>query len=348
MPAEARRQWPDAREVAAGLAAHIEALAADLLPAGKRKGHYWVCGGTGGEAGGSLFIHLTGSKRGHWQDAATGEFGDALDLIAACAFGGDKKAACAEGLRRLGLAGVKGGPPPSRPARQDPPPATEDPASANNAAAMRMWLEAKPSIIDTPVENYLKNRNIDLRSLGRAPRALRFHPALWHSGVKMRLPAMVAAITDGSGRHVATHRTWLEYAGGGWMKARIPDNKMVLGAFPGGSIRLWRGASGKSLKDAPAGDPVVITEGIESGLSIVAACPELRVLAAVSQGNLGGVELPPQIGVVILAIDNDRKPQAQAAAARVVNRWLDRGYRNVRIARSPFGNDFNDALQGVA
>jgi hypothetical protein len=334
---------PDAKSVAEGLAAHIEALAAELLPAGKRKGHYWTCGGVGGEPGGSLFIHLTGAKRGHWSDAATGEFGDALDLLAACAFRGDKKAAYAEGLRWLGLDGAPNARPRMAPA---PKPADDGTAARNNDAALRLWLEGKP-ITDTPVENYLKNRNIDLRPLGRAPRALRFHPALWHNGVRARLPAMVAAITDGAGNHVATHRTWLEYAGGGWMKARIPDNKMVLGTFAGGSIRLWRGASRKALKDAPPGDPVVITEGIESGLSIVVAMPEIRVLAAVSQGNLGGVVLPPQIGVVILAIDNDRKSAAHMGFARVTNRWIERGF-NVRIARSPNGNDFNDALRGAA
>lgn len=222
-----------------------------------------------------------------------------------------------------------------------------DEAPRKHGEALQMWLDAKPSIIDTPVEDYLKNRKIDLRSLGRVTRALRYHPALWHAGVRARLPAMVAAINL-DGQHVATHRTWLEYAGGGWIKARIADNKMVLGSFAGGSIHLWRGASRKSLKDAPPGDPVVIAEGIESGLSIVCEVPELRVLAAVSQGNLGGVVLPPQIGAVILAIDNDQKPQAHAAAQRVIDRWLDRGFRNVRMARSPHGNDFNDVLRGAA
>lgn len=213
--------------------------------------------------------------------------------------------------------------------------------------AQQIWLAAQPTIVDTPVENYLKNRNIDLRSLGRAPRALRFHPGLWHAKVCAHLPAMVTAITNGAGEHIATHRTWLECAGGGWIKARIPDNKMVLGSFAGGSIRLWRGASGKSLAKAPAGEPVVIAEGIESGLSIAVAIPEIRVLAAVSLGNLGGVELPPQIGPVILAIDNDHKPAALAAKARAVNRWLDRGV-NIRVARSPIGNDFNDCLREYA
>jgi len=331
-----------AGEIAALLNSHIETLAAELLPAGRRNGHYWTVGGLDNVPGKSLFIHLTGSKRGHWQDAATGEFGDGLDLLAGVRYRGDKSAAFGAALIWLGLDTGRVAP---TQAPRSPPPAGPDQTSPNRAFALRMWLRAHPSIIDTPVEDYLKNRNIDLRALGRAPCALRFHPDLYHSGAKMAFPAMVAAITDGNGVHVATHRTWLERAGGGWIKARIADNKMVLGTFPGGSIRLWRGASRKPLKDAPPGDPVVIGEGIESCLSIVQACPELRVLCAISQGNLGSVELPPQIGVVILAIDNDVKPAARAATARVVNRWIDRGF-NVRVARSPYGNDFNDCLRG--
>lgn len=220
-----------------------------------------------------------------------------------------------------------------------------DQAPQKHDEALRMWLEAKPEIFDTPVEDYLKNRKIDLRPLGRAPRALRFHPALYHAGVRARLPAMVAAINL-NGQHVATHRTWLERTGGGWIKARIADNKMVLGAFAGGSIHLWRGASEKPLKDAPPGERVFIAEGIESALSVAVALPELRVLAAVSQGNLGGIILPPQTGAVILGIDNDEKQAARAAFERVINRWFDRGLgKNLGFARSPAGNDFNDALQ---
>jgi hypothetical protein len=321
------------------LDARIESLARDLLPGGKRKGAYWTCGGVGGEAGGSLFIHLSGGKRGRWMDAATGEFGDALDLLAACRHNGDKKAAYADGLAWLGLSGAT---PAVRTER--PPPRVSDEPPPNRALALRTWLEARRGIADTPVEAYLRGRGIDLRGLGRQPRALRFHPALWHAGARAALPAMVAAITDGDGVHVATHRTWLENAGGDWIKARIADNKMVLGAFGGAAIRLWRGASGKTLREAAAGEPVVIGEGIESCLSVAVACPELRVLCAVSQGNLGGVVLPPAIGVVILMIDNDKKPEAAEAAARVINRWIARGH-NVRIARSPRLNDFNDCLR---
>ena len=236
-------------------------------------------------------------------------------------------------------------------APMQPPEPDEEPEKA--AAAMRIYLEARPSIAGTPVEAYLMGRGIDLRRLGRAPRSLRFHPNLWHRHADARLPAMVASINNAQGDMVAVHRTWLEYAGGGWIKARVPEPKMTLGRYPGGSIRLWRGASRKSLKDAPPGDPVAIGEGIETCLSVVLAVPEIRVLCAVSGGNLGAVELPTQVGPVILMIDNDAerrgvwadKEKDQLKVQKVVNLWLERGF-NVRVARSPLGKDFNDALTG--
>lgn len=73
-----------ARDVAALLARDAEAVAKMLLPGGKREGHEWKAGSTGGEAGKSLGVHLTGEKSGRWADFATGESGDLLDLWAAC------------------------------------------------------------------------------------------------------------------------------------------------------------------------------------------------------------------------------------------------------------------------
>ena len=115
-----RRDWPAASEIAAMLDARIETLAMELLPAGVRKGHYWTCGSVDGEAGGSLFIHLTGDRRGRWTDAGTGEFGDGLDLLAACRWRGDKKAAYADAIRWLGIDPRAGAV--SRPPRREPPP----------------------------------------------------------------------------------------------------------------------------------------------------------------------------------------------------------------------------------
>lgn len=119
---------------------------------------------------------------------------------------------------------------------------------------------------------------------------------------------------------------------------------MSLGAVAGGAIRLWRGASGKPLRDAAEDEEIVIGEGIETCLSIAIACPELRVLAAVSLANLGRVALPPQISRVILAADNDGAEPPRRALQRAVEQHMDAG-RTVRVARSPIGKDFNDALR---
>ncbi|MGE0653971.1 MAG: hypothetical protein AB7P12_19815, partial [Alphaproteobacteria bacterium] len=77
------RQGPTPRELAAALAERADLLAADLLPGGRREGAEWRCGSLAGEPGKSLSIRITGGKRGLWADFATGEMGDALDLVAA-------------------------------------------------------------------------------------------------------------------------------------------------------------------------------------------------------------------------------------------------------------------------
>jgi hypothetical protein len=340
---------PDASQIASALNRRIASLCAELLPAGRAKGGYWTVGSIDNEPGGSLYVHLSGPKQGRWTDSATGEFGDALDLLAACRCRGDKREAYRRGLDWLGHTGslpaVPYTPVPQRAGGEaDAAHATD--VDRRRAYAMRVYLEAQASIAGTPAADYLAGRGIDLAELGRQPRALRCHPGLRHRPSGCTFPAMIAAVSGPDGVHIATHRTWLErIAGAGWIKARIEDPKMTIGDYPGGSIRLWRGASGKSLKDAPADQPVIIGEGIETCLSIALACPEFRVISAISLGNFGGVWLPPQVRMVVLAADNDIKPAARLHLQRAAERHLAAG-RHVRIARSPFGNDFNDALRG--
>ena len=341
---------PDAGELSALLARRIDQLCSQLLSAGRRHGAYWQVGGVDNTRGQSMWVHLYGQKQGHWQDAATGEWGDALDLVAACLYHGDKKAAWRWGLDWLGI--TRGGHTPPAPPRPVAPaeaasvPAQDD--EDKRRAAHAMWLHAEAGIGGTAVESYLRGRGIDLRPLGRFPRALRFHRGLYHRPSRATLPAMVAAISGPDGTHIATHRTWLDQAGPGlWVKARVEMPKMTLGPFATGSIRLWRGASGKPLRDAPADEPVVIGEGIETCLSVAVACPELRVLSAVSLGNMGSVWLPDQVRQVILCAEADDKAAARMAFQRAVNRHIDAG-REVRVARPSLGKDFNDLLQGAA
>ena len=93
-------------------------------------------------------------------------------------------------------------------------------------------------------------------------------------------------------------------------------------------------------------EDVLITEGIEDGLSLALACPKRRVLVAVSLANMKNVWLPEQITAVTLCADNDTHPKTIEAFENAVAAHQAAG-RRVKIARSPRGKDFNDLLRGA-
>ena len=75
----------DASDISDRLGQVAEAVCRHYLPKGKRAGNYWSVGDASGAAGRSLFVRLrsdsAGRHAGRWQDAATGEYGDLLDII---------------------------------------------------------------------------------------------------------------------------------------------------------------------------------------------------------------------------------------------------------------------------
>ena len=337
----------DAGDIARLLAGRVQALAGELLPGGVRDGQEWRAGSIAGEKGRSLAVRLTGSKAGVWADFCSGERGDLLDLVAACRCGGDIKVAMVWASAWLGLDGAsplpRQAPPPVRP-KADSVPDSE--ALGRRDAALRLFLAARAELRGTPAEAYLAGRGISLAELGRQPRCLRFHPALHNRESGKEWPAMVAAITGADGDHVATHRTWLHQTEAGqWTKAPLRDAKMTLGSYAGGAIRLWRGASGLPLAKARPDEAVILAEGIETALSIAIACPEMRVLSAVSLSNMAAIKLPPAIRTVIIGADNDGADNHAAARAlqRAIDRFAAEG-RAVRIARPDGVKDFNDLL----
>jgi hypothetical protein len=341
----------DVKTIARLLAARIRDLVQQLLPDGREERGEWVALNPtrGDRKPGSFRIHLHGSRAGVWADFATDDAGDALNLVAYVRYGGNLRDAIAWSKAYLGL---ESGPVPAAIRRAAPPPVDDAQRAAEEKArreaALKIFLAARPALKDTPVAAYLAGRGIDLAQLGRQPRALRFHPELWNRESQAHWPAMVAAVGNDAGEHTATHRTWLARRDGRWGKAPLADAKMSLGTVAGSCIRLWRGASGKALKDAPEGERVAIAEGIETALSVAIACPELRVLCAVSLANMANLALPPAIGTVILCADHDDdNPKARALLMRAVHRYQGEG-REVRLAMPDVpGADWNDVLQGV-
>lgn len=343
----------DAGEVARMLDVRIRLLAPTLLPNGREERHEWVARNPTRADGspGSFRIRLTGAKAGLWSDFATKDAGDALDLVAYVSFGGDKGQAFRWALGWLGLAAAT--PQAVRALRAAVPDTaerdrrTEEEAAAARTAALRIWLGARATVRGTPVEAYLADRGVQLSELGRQPRAIRFHAGLWHARSERHWPAMVTLITAPDGAAAAVHRTWLECQDDGRVtKAPLgKDAKMVLGGYKGCAIRLWRGASGKPFREMAPDETIDITEGIEDGLSVAYACPECRVIAAVSLSNMGSVMLPPAARTVRLWRQNDTSPAAIEAFNRAVAAHFAAG-RQVLLPDIPLGlKDVNDLVQ---
>jgi hypothetical protein len=191
--------------------------------------------------------------------------------------------------------------------------ANEADAERRRRNAKNLWLTSAPGL-GTPAQQYLEGRGIDFAKLGRFPGAIRYRHDLKNGETSKELPAMLTAIHGPDG-FMAVHRTWLEHDGRGWKKARLDRPKMVLGDFYGGSMPLWKGATRKTLAEAPAGSPIALSEGIEDALSVACADPDLRVHAAVSIDNIGNVVLPPQVGDLIVLCQRDQDVRDMAALA---------------------------------
>jgi hypothetical protein len=381
----APRQTVTVDEIKDGLLARLDQVLdryAPPAPGSHRTGgrYFTLNPGRADRHVGSFYVTLAGPAAGRWTDHATGQHGDVIDLIA-LSLGLDARGAFAEARAFLGLETES---PEHRRARERAAEAArlrraaeaqaaEQKREAARSHAQALWLSGAERIAGTPVDAYLRARGIDLAPLGRQPRALRYHAACrYHRGrivdrvdpetgaiarraqslPPLTLPAMLAAITDGRGRHIGTHRTYLAIGGDGrWGKAPVDTPKKVLGDMAGGAIRLWsgagpRGGKGCPLSECAPGTRVYIAEGIETALSAVVLRPEARVLAAISLSNMGAVDLPANVAEVVLIADGDDDPQAQAALQRAIDAHVARG-RRVRLVQAPAGQDLNDCLRAA-
>ncbi len=192
--------------------------------------------------------------------------------------------------------------------------------------ARRKWNEAIP-LTDSPADVYLRGRGLEPGPDGWPP-SLRYHSSVKHGPTGLYLPAMLGAVAIYPSREVVgLHRTFLRADGKD--KAPVSGNKMMLGRCGGGAVRL-----------APAGPELVLSEGIETGLSVQQATG-LPVWATLSTSGLRAVILPIEVETVIVAADGDEAGEKAAQAA--ARRFIAEG-RTVKIARPPQGMDFNDLL----
>ena len=366
----------DVRDIAAMLNDRIERLCGLLLPRGVRVGGEWRIGSLAGEPGQSMVVHLAGPREGAWVDFAAhtagkkdGHAGDALDLVAQVKFRGHRGDAIRWAKDWLGIEAAD--PETLKEYRRQAEAKRENAADArerHRKAARATFFESL-ALRDTPAWEYLVGRGVDFAKVGRVPRILRFHPGLthretcerdadgrilWRTGRKC--PCLIAGITDRTGEIIAVHRTFLErLASDRWVKLRsVKKAKLTLGDYTGGSIPLWRGASGRPHQDPAAGEELLTGEGIEDVGTGVMATPELRAAVAVSLSNMGSMWLPEAIAGVIILQQNDPEQDengnphpARGSLARAIQHFRDMG-KKVRVAVPPvFVKDFNEYQQRV-
>lgn len=346
----------DIATIKAALLDDLSRLVEHLAPGGTVQGKYYLARNPtrADRNAGSFWVWMAGPKKGGWCDAATGDKGDVIGLIAYCRQI-DTAAAirfaeqwCAGRLPDTPEAARRAA------ARREADEAARraaerDERERRGRSAFALWLKCSPGIIGTPVDTYLASRGIRLADLRRRPSALRYAADLEHRPSGTRTPAMVACMVTPGGAVVAVHRTYL--APGGHGKAAVTPNKMMLGNAAGAVIRLARGKGGLTPEQAARAGlvtgPLALAEGIEDALTICMACPELRVWAVGSLGNLARVRLPRCASHIIVAADNDwTKPQAMAGFDRAVAELRSQG-KPVHVARSWLGKDVNDLLRGA-
>lgn len=318
-----------ARDLAMQLAERAEAFCRTYLSNGHRFGRYWIVGDTGNNRGRSLFVRLTGpaygsGARGKWQDAATGEHGDLLDLLAAREGHHSLAETLVEARRFLGK--------PEWPAKdgyaRDVPFRTR---TDTPVIARRIWHEGK-SLSGTLAETYLSLRYLR----PPYPADLRFHSSLEYcdhkTGEITFHPALLAAVRDTSGGLRGIQRCWLASNG---RKAALGDPRRSLGHIHGRGVWLRH--------DDPACPTrtLLIGEGVETVLSLADIVPSAGIVAALSASHLAGFILPGWVRHLLIARDND--PAGIRAARKLASRAAENGI-NVSILR-PVLKDFNADLR---
>lgn len=318
-----------ARDLAMQLAERVEAFCRTYLSNGHRSGGYWIVGDTGNTKGSSLFVRLTGpahgqGARGKWQDAATGEHGDLLDLLAAREGHHRLAETLAEARRFLGKPYVA--------ARdgyiRDAPFRTRTDTSA---IARRIWHEGKP-LSGTLAETYLRLRHLP----PPYPANLRFHPALEYrdhkTGEIAFHPALLAAVRDASGDFRGIQRCWLAPNA---QKAALDDPRRSLGHIHGHGVWLRH-----DDREHSSGT-LLIGEGVETVLSLACIVPSAGMVAALSASHLAGFVLPGWVRHLLIARDNDSA--GLRAARKLASRAVESGIE-VSLLR-PVLKDFNADLR---
>ncbi|QIB32925.1 DUF7146 domain-containing protein [Ancylobacter pratisalsi] len=312
-----------AQDLSRRLADRAEAVCRRYLSNGRREGRYWLVGDIRNTLGRSLFVRLHASAKGpagKWTDAATGEHGDLLDVIRGSLGLTDFIDVADEARTFLSL--------PHPELESTSPPRRVLPAPSGSVEAARRLFAMSQPLAGTIAETYLRRRGITLlHGTGN----LRFHPRCYYKPddrPSETWPAMIAAVTDLTGRITGVHRTWL--APDGSDKASVDTPRKAMGDLLGSTVRI-------GVPDSV----MAAGEGIETMLSLRQVLPSMAMAPALSASHLAAILFPPALRRLYIVRDND--PAGDSARDTLIERANAEGIEAVPL--SPALGDFNEDLQ---
>lgn len=367
----------DRDEVKELLKTRIEDLCMQLLPDGRRQGRLWVSfnpvTADFDRSSPELKIGLTGD-RGAWKDWRSGDKGDVIGLITYIK-GLEFRDAMAWARQWLGLTTMGR----EERARLESQARVQKRASDEKAERDRLrkieragdlFLAGSAlgtdSVAEAMARAYFEIRKCPLKAIGNLDReTFRFSAATeyWtraeyrlENGQRRkiadgpRLPAIHAAFRGPAGQITAVHCTFLDpilpkkanLDGDGKFNA-----KLIYGEAKGAVIRIAHGPEGLPPEQATKAGPLVLCEGIETGLSLAVAIPEAAVWAGGSLSNMGNAPVwMGSVSHVFLARDNNEgNAQAEKQLDSVLAQLAAHG-KPVTVMASILGDDFNDLTRG--
>jgi putative DNA primase/helicase len=208
---------------------------------------------------------------------------------------------------------------------------TADAGSGKQRDSLKSWRNAAPFTHGSTTDLYLRGRTLTLTEV--EARSLRHHGELWHWPSRTRWPAMVACVSLADGVELTTHQTFIKLDGSG--KAPIDKARLFASceAIAGGGV--WFGEADPEREFA-------VAEGIESTLSTMRIFGVQAGCAALSEGGMRRLVLPPGARRVRIFADNDELGQGLAAAREAWRRWRAEGREVVVSISSSIGEDAND------
>lgn len=313
----------NASKLAHSLGRQAEAVCRHYLSNGRRQGNYWQVGDVRNATGRSMFVRLRDTHKGpagKWNDAATGEHGDLLDVIRESLGLVDFSDVAEEARTFLSLPHPE--PEPAAPRRGIAP------APSGSAEAARRLLAMTQPITGTIVQTYLRGRGITLlHGCG----SLRFHPRCYYKpehGPTEIWPAMIAAVTDLNDKITGAHRTWL--APDGSDKAPIETPRKAMGDLLGNAVRI-------GVPDSV----MAAGEGIETMLSLRQVLPDMAMAPALSAAHLAAILFPPTLRRLYIVRDDD--PAGDGARDMLIERANADGIEAIPL--SPALGDFNEDIR---